>query len=326
MNFTSNFTLAALVCINFLSAYIPWSAIFLFTQKLFGIRLYYLKDRDQCERIQQKIQHWCSHTTDKGKGYGYSMGKWFLVSVSIHNGFQGEEDKFTVHLIATEESFKKLVQLEAVGETKKLPSAFENLSTQTKKVTICERCGSFANPWFRKRIRELNLIAVKEQQDIVDEIKLHFQKHRYCVAYIHGPPQTGKSMVGLLLASELEGVFCNTLKPWQPGESLGMLYTDVEPKQNKALIIVFDEFDSTLMRIHENAIQPHKHIPVSIMDKSGWNHTLDEIQRGMYQDVILILTSNKSPEFINALDTSYIREGRVDKIFSMDKIIQRTFI
>ena len=166
---------------------------------------------------------------------------------------------------------------------------------------------------------------MEEQQIIVDEIKLYFHKHRFCVAYIYGPPQTGKSMVGILVASQLGGVFCNTLKPWQPGDSLGMLYTDVEPKVNKPLVIVFDEFDSTILRIHENTIQPHKHLPTSIIDKSGWNHTLDEIQRGMYQDVILILTSNKSPDFINALDTSYIRQGRVDKTFSMVKIIERTF-
>jgi hypothetical protein len=39
---------------------------------------------------------------------------------------------------------------------------------------------------------------------------------------------------------------------------------------------------------------------------------LDEIQRGMYPHLIMLLTSNKGPEFIQSLDPSYIRKGRVD--------------
>jgi hypothetical protein len=42
---------------------------------------------------------------------------------------------------------------------------------------------------------------------------------------------------------------------------------------------------------------------------------LDEIHIGMYPHMILLLTSNKSPEFIRELDPSYIREGRVDLTF-----------
>ena len=44
---------------------------------------------------------------------------------------------------------------------------------------------------------------------------------------------------------------------------------------------------------------------------------LDTIQRGMYPNIILIMTSNRGPEFINSLDTSYIRKGRVDLTFEM---------
>jgi hypothetical protein len=44
---------------------------------------------------------------------------------------------------------------------------------------------------------------------------------------------------------------------------------------------------------------------------------LDEIQRGMYPNIILLLTSNKTPDFIRSLDPSYIRDGRVDLTFEM---------
>ena len=45
---------------------------------------------------------------------------------------------------------------------------------------------------------------------------------------------------------------------------------------------------------------------------------LDEIQRGLYPHLIIIMTTNKNPEFINNLDPSYLREGRVDIICELD--------
>ena len=40
----------------------------------------------------------------------------------------------------------------------------------------------------------------------------------------------------------------------------------------------------------------------------------DQIDRGVYPFLIVVLTTNKTPEFIRSLDPSYIREGRVNLI------------
>jgi hypothetical protein len=48
---------------------------------------------------------------------------------------------------------------------------------------------------------------------------------------------------------------------------------------------------------------------------------LDSIQRGMYPNIILILTSNRAPEYIHSLDPSYIRKGRVDLTFEMTESV-----
>jgi hypothetical protein len=58
-------------------------------------------------------------------------------------------------------------------------------------------------------------------------------------------------------------------------------------------------------------------VPISIGDKAGWNKFLDEIDRGMFPHLVLVLTSNRDPAFIRALDPSYIREGRVDLTFAV---------
>ena len=39
---------------------------------------------------------------------------------------------------------------------------------------------------------------------------------------------------------------------------------------------------------------------------------LDEIGRGLYPHIVLLLTSNRDPDFIRSLDPSFIREGRID--------------
>jgi hypothetical protein len=304
-------TLFAPLFVMNMITYVPWAIIFLFTQT-FGIRLYYLKRRDECLRIQKHTQKWSSHTTDGGKGYGYSFGYWYALSINIVTNECG--DTYTVYMIATETSYKALTKDEDIQ--------YENIEKPSveKKISVYERSGSYVNAWFRRRDRDAVDVPKVQQAAIVADIIAHHKKFRHTVVYLHGPPCTGKSMIGVLVANEFGSSFCNTLKPWQPGDTLGTLHSEVEPKFMRPLVLVFDEFDTALTKIH-TGIAPHPKIPIVVADKPGWNHMLDEIQRGMYPDLILIITSNKGPDYIRSLDPSYIREGRVNMIFEMTEVL-----
>jgi len=94
------------------------------------------------------------------------------------------------------------------------------------------------------------------------------------------------------------------------------LYCESEPTKTRPLIVLFDEFDEPLERIH-TGIKAHSEMPTAVGDKSGWNRMLDEIQLGMYPNMILVLTSNRGPNYINTFDKAYIREGRVDLTFEI---------
>ena len=301
--------LTQLFAINLLS-YIPWSLIFLLVQR-FGIRLYSIKKSEECTRIQNRLKI-SSHTTDGGKGYGYSCGYWYILHI------QGDSDGNNyVTMIATEASYKSLT--DDVKEPDK--SLFEQgwkLPTikEDTKITVLDRSGTFGNVWYRTRTRDAKDLPMGQQDIVVKTIIEDYMKRMHTVAYIHGNPGTGKSMIGILVANEFSSYFCNTLKPWQPGDNLAGLVGEAEPTPQKPLIVVFDEIDQVLLRIHEG-IPSHKNMPTAVTDKSGWNHLLDSIQRGMYPNLILILTSNRGPEFINTLDSSYLRKGRVDNIFEM---------
>ena len=294
-----------------LLSYIPWTLIFLVTPYLFGIRLYFLQKREECSRIQKRVQDRCSHTTDGGKGYGYALGRWYAMNINVQSSEYG--DTYSIYIIATQNSFRALTQ-----DAEELATSYtEGVEVaQNTKLTIIDRRGSYANPWFYKREREANDTPMGQQASVVKALIEHQKKRRHTVAYIHGPPGTGKSMIGLLVANEMEGAMCNTLRPWQPGDMLSGLVTEAEPTPSKPLIIMMDEVDSVLVKINEG-IPLHKNIPIATPDKQGWNHMLDEIQRGMYPDVMLIMTGNSTPDTIKAIDPSYIRAGRVDLIFEM---------
>ena len=291
---------------------IPWVSAFFFLQYL-GLSLYTINDKDTCKRIQSRMAL-SSHRTEEDRGHGYFLGRWYAGHVSNTDGF------YTLWLISTKASYDHLTREvnappQITGKTFRPEVVCET--------TIYERNGSFANPWFKKRVFSTKQTPKPHQKAIIDAVIEHQKEHDKTVVLLHGPPGSGKSMIGVFLATQLKGNYCNTLKPWQPGDTLSTLYSDIEPSKTNPLILVFEEIDGVLLQIH-GGIPGHNKIPIAVQDKSGWNRLLDEIGRGIYPNLILVLTSNRDPEFIDSLDPSYLREGRVDKKFMVTKIDDAT--
>ena len=315
---------------NILST-IPWSLIFFLTQ-FFNIRLYLINRPDECQRIQKRIGNNTSETGDGGKGRGYSFGRWYFLHIDHHG------DSISIWMIATTISYDNLLRDNyfdcslsngsigasasasgsAPGSTSDSGSTSGILNLlSNKRIQITQRSGSFNNPWFRKRSIPIMVAPRPNQEEIIQKVLEHNKRTSHTVVYLHGPPGTGKSMIGLFIAQQTDGTYCNTLKPWQPNDTIDSIYIEIEPTELTPLIIVFDEFDAAIMKIHNGSIVPHKNLPTAVENKTGWNHMLDEIQRGIYPHLILLLTSNRAPEFFNSLDPSYLRSGRVDLSFEM---------
>jgi hypothetical protein len=286
-------------------AYIPWTSIFLFT-KFFKVRLYNIHRLEECQRIQKRVGIETSEIGDGGKGQGYAVGYWYFVHISSRS-----DDNMPVWMIATDESYKTLTQ----------DFPYTCVSTIEEKeqpiVKIIQRTGSYIHYWFRNRSITLELTPRPFQQTIIDKSIENMKETSHTVMYLWGPPGTGKSMIALFLANQTKGIYCNTLRPWQPNDSIDSVYSEAEPTKENPLILVFDEFDYAITKIHEG-IQDHKHLPIQVQNKAGWNRMLDEIQRGMFPHLYLILTSNKSPEYFNKLDPSYLREARVNLTFEVN--------
>jgi len=291
---------------------IPWEFLFLFT-KFFGIRYYTIIKKDSCLLIQKRSNKWYTRTADNDKGYGYTMGYWYLMHVEIIVASNGEE-VYTIKLIATEDTYKKLTETNDIVYSLDEHKENNKQNILENSITIWDRRGSsYHNSWFKNRKLKSKINPRHNQQLIINKIVAHQLYNNNTVVYLHGEPNTGKSMIGLLLANYYNSSYCNTFIPWIPGMSMAMIYDEVSPTEEKPLIIVLEEFDTAILKIH-HGIEPHKSIHIAISDKMTWNNFMDSIKRGIYPHVIILLTSNKNPDFINSLDPSYIRMGRVDLI------------
>jgi len=291
--------------------FIPWTCLFLYFQQ-YGIKYYHLTKIEECKIIQKHISKFCSQQNDNEKGSGYSFGYWYILNMTINPG-----DIYNIYMIATEESYKNLIKESNTSKYSLLSNNNKTNVIQQPTITIYDRLGSFHNPWFRKRKNEITITPRNNQQVIIDKIIEYHNKNKHTVVFLHGLPGSGKSMIGQLLTKHYNGTYCDELIPWQPGDTIGGLYTEAEPTENNPLIIAFDEIDNILLKIHNNKIESHKNLPIQIKNKETWNKFFDAIDRHKYKHIIIIMTSNRSNEFINNLDSSYLRKGRINLIFEL---------
>jgi hypothetical protein len=186
------------------------------------------------------------------------------------------------------------------------------------KIDIVERYGSYNNFWYKIRsITTPSIVERPNQKQILDEITSFHDNAKQSVVFLHGKPGVGKSMIGLLLANHYKGNYCDSFVPWEPNDTLGNILTESMPSKKKPLILVLEEIDVALHKIHAGEIQPHKQFPILINNKTSWNRFFDRIQRGLYPHVLILLTSNKPPEAIHLLDPAYLRDNRVNLIVEL---------
>ena len=90
------------------------------------------------------------------------------------------------------------------------------------------------------------------------------------------------------------------------------LYSEAERTDGSPLIVVIDECDIQLRKFIMKILYFIK-IYASVRDKQTFNNFLDQIDIGLYYNMILLLISNKSREEIHKEynDYSYLRDGRI---------------
>jgi len=281
--------------------------IFLLPALYFNISLFILTDKKKISVLLKRI-FYSSIKNDESKPLGLFFGKWFIGYIFSSKNSSDNEDQ-EIYIITFHSIFEDLTK---TSNEKKEEIVNENIS-------LWYRDGNYY--WFKYKKRLLNIssfISRETQESIILDIKQIYNKKRNCVAFINGNPGSGKSSIAILIAKNFNGHLCKTFIPTDPGDTIDRLYNQVEPTDDCPLIILLDEFDIILNKIHNNTIVPHKDIPTSVYDKITWNSFFDDISLGLYPNLIFILTTNKTKNQIEEFyDSSYIRKGRIDCYYEL---------
>ena len=170
--------------------------------------------------------------------------------------------------------------------------------TKPETIKMYERMGIFFHLTYDTRNFDVAQYFPKKRQiPVINAITSHYlnpkNKKKCTVALIHGKPGSGKSMIAILIANQLHASLCDTFNPTDPGDTLALVYNSVCPSAENPLVLVLEECDIMMGKIHHGDIMPHKHIPTQVKNKCDLNQFFDKINRGFYPNIIVIMTSNK---------------------------------
>jgi len=270
--------------------------------KIFKVHLFKIDSREKVALLLRKIKPYSSIIKDDEQASGFIFGWTFIGYIHDYKNQRGSK-VVEIWLFTNRKKYKKIMENNDIKNDKN----FE------KMIEIYERKGCYWHFEFSKRKINLNKYNADPSQEIImEQIKEYYKENDKCVVYLQGIPGSGKSLLVLLTARDLKAGYCCSHNPTDPGDELSVLYNTVLPTKENPLIIVLEEFDIIIGHVHKESIIKHKSIPTPVKDKTSWNQYLDYIDLDMYPYLILILTSNKEKEYIDNLDSSYLREGRVN--------------
>jgi len=242
-----------------------------------------------------------SSIKDGDEPAGWIASWWFIGYISKTGGERAESNDLYI--------FMRVKTSHTLFDGKKIGNA-------VKSITYFERSGDFFRTRYDKReLTDLVFTPRENQQSVIETIVKMFNETKSTVILLTGPPGTGKSTISYCIATYLLSVckgisFTDTFNPTTPGDDFGALYRKVNPTKDKPLIILLDEVDGLIDKV-KSSIPEHQYVPTQVRCKTTWNTWLDKIDRGFYPFVIMIMTSNKSIQWFDEIDRSYMREGRV---------------
>ena len=193
-----------------------------------------------------------------------------------------------------------------------------------KIINLFVREGSFTNLEYRsmtyKAPKKLLQPKIGQSQIIEKILELYdLDKHPYCRVLLCAKPGFGKSTVAIQLCNALLDIYdkvslVTTWVPTEPNDSFIRLYNKIKPSEKAPLVILLDEIDITVKNILEGkiTISDAWPMPIEITSKHSWNSFFDAFDIEIYKHVIILMTSNQHTSYFNNLDSSLLREGRID--------------
>lgn len=280
-----------------ISSIFSYISVILIPISYFGYSIRFVKTDIKDAIISKKIK-WSSMRNEENEPYGFFVG-WVFFGYR----FETSSNPY-LYCFCTKKTFEELNVIENI----------EIINTDSEINIYTASSHRYNHKFVNTQIYISHLIVPRHQQKIcMNKIIDKFNENNYVTVFINGSYGSGKSSIGLLLAKELNASFCKEIHFIEPNQMMSNLYNQVSPTKEKPLIIMLDEFDIIIEKIHDNNnIIPHKYLRTQVTNKIQWNTLLDDI-KFYYLNIIIILTTNLTrEEFISKYDESYIRKGRVN--------------
>jgi hypothetical protein len=297
---------------------ITWSLVFLFIS-VFGINMYKVSGH-RFEQFRKEINRASIWKDDEPEGW--IAGRWFFGYIYKSENGRGTIN-YELYLICTKQFYNiHISKTETICDDNDGNEKTENNGKNNYINFYSLEGNAYWNRHYCNRPLEITKLQPKhEQEEILKQLKAEYDSRSYVVALLHGPPNKGKSMVPYFLAKSLllqtdskikKVSLVDTFNPFQPGDYFNTLYNKVSPSKDAPLIVVLEEINVCVFRMHEGSLKVHADIPTQITSKTDWNQFFDRFDRLQYPYVYFIMTTNETAGYFDNLDPSYMREGRVN--------------
>lgn len=295
---------------------------------LFSYNIYNLSNKENRLKIMKNLKnYYCYHYDDNKDPLHFVVEKkWFpQYFIYIHDNSDYSNlflfcKETTLNDLLHENYTKQEISLNDDHIPKIHCDEIENSCDallEQKSISYLSSSGAFGDTYINER--NINLSKFHDVQWFEYQTKLFckimdfYKTQNYCKIFLNGPPGKGKTFFAYLMAQRLNCYLMDQYDPSDPGSSLNFVYNRAKKiSPNKPLILVLDEVDILIEKIHHKEIPNHKHFKSEVHDKITWNQFLDKISYGLFPFMIVILISNKKKEDIFRLDKTYLRQGRVD--------------
>lgn len=303
----------------------PSDYLFYFIFYFLKIKKYIIKgDKELNNDIIKKIKDNIFYTEIVNiNGKNYPSG--FFIGYKYY-GYIEFKDSITITLYTTSIHYHNLINeidnnvpIKEIKENK-TESVIDNINTYKpdKKIVVYIRKGSYKNFYYNSMKLDLSHIKpIGKQEEIIESIMNIYNKKGRASIFINGVSGAGKSTIGYLLAKQLNGIYCHSFNPTDPGDYLSTLISDIQLDEPIPIIIVIEEIDILLKKIHIG-IQNNNEMPIPVYNKCTWNTFMDDL---IFYKILFVFTSNTSKENIDKMDPAYLRKGRIDEYYYMNEAI-----
>ena len=233
------------------------------------------------------------------------------------------DEECKIHLITNSATYKYITEDKSVSYSSAITNELvETAEEKSPQIKVFMRDGAFKNFYYTSVLMDLTHIEpIGDQQTVIDGCLEIFKTKGRASIFIHGVSCAGKSTIGHLLAKQLDGHFCNSFNPTDPGDKFTSVINEMKNRDydDKPVIIVLEEVDDIIKTFHETIVPQNREIPILVRNKLTWTTFLDSLV--FWKNVIFIMTSNTSKETIDSWDPAYLGKGRVHGSFKMMKAL-----